>query len=618
MREAPSLYSLCLDSIKDMILFGDDDLSCLYQLPTEIIDCLIPRLPAIALQKFQDALPLNHENGHEVASGSQRKRKRCDNFETAWMTLYKSRFSGFRLIKPADCSYCHAKRIGTHDFRNEWQELYWNSHIQKCLSVAAEKAVLPYFEGCLGEIKIPDSILLSMGYKQCGSYLEVDYSKLAYHCQHFGLYARYLTLQNVLLQTETCHLLRNSKLEALVVQWIKSKEQVEGVCKLLSQNIETMASLRFNHCKLSSEFVNAICESLLVKDLPTHRIQHFTFNTSRLLEADSISIPAGLKSFLSSARCLCTADFRDSELQQNFARMIFSALFDASSNIAFLDLSENNISGWLSHFKWKPSSHLHVNPGICTLKSLCVLKLRGNNLRKDDADCLNYALFHMPNLETLDLGDNPIEDDGIMTLMPYFTRMAERITPLIDLNLEECKLTCHGIKILLQVLSSFKKPLNSLRIGDNNLGSEVGVQLGKFICTGIKELHFHDIGINSSGFVEAQEQITGGVKLVFINIRGNPGGVGAAKFISKLIVLAPELIKIDASYNVLPAEAVPIISSSLEIAKGNLKHLDLTGNAMCSQPASIAMLKKYVVDGHIDIVLPVPNLTTQFPYDDDP
>lgn len=49
--------------------------------------------------------------------------------------------------------------------------------------------------------------------------------------------------------------------------------------------------------------------------------------------------------------------------------------------------------------------------------------------------------------------------------------------------------------------------------------SEVGVQLGKFICTGIKELHFHDIGINSSGFVEAQEQITGGVKLVFINIR---------------------------------------------------------------------------------------------------
>ncbi|KAK1353011.1 hypothetical protein POM88_052849 [Heracleum sosnowskyi] len=255
LREAPSLYSLCLDSVKDMILFGDDDLSCLYQLLTDIIDCLIPRLPAIALQKFQDALPVNHENEYEVAAGSQRKRKRCENFETAWMTLYKSRFSGFRLIKPMDCSYCHTKRVGTHDFRNEWQELYWNSHIQKCLSVAAEKAVLPYFKGCLGEIKIPDSILLSMGYKQCGSYLEAEYSKLAYHCQHFGLYVRRLTLQNVLSQTETCHLFRNSKLEALVVQWIKSKEQVEGVGKLLS---ETLASLRFNHCKLSSEFVTTL------------------------------------------------------------------------------------------------------------------------------------------------------------------------------------------------------------------------------------------------------------------------------------------------------------------------------------------------------------------------
>ncbi|WOG85922.1 hypothetical protein DCAR_0105115 [Daucus carota subsp. sativus] len=617
MSEAPSLYNLCLDSIKDIILFGDDDLSSLYQLPTEIIDCLIPRLPALALQKFQDALPLNYGNEHEVASGSQRKRKRCENFETAWMTLYKSRFSDFRRLKPETCHYCHAKRVGIHDSGNKWQGRYWNSHIQKCLSVAAEKAVLPYFDGCLGEIKIPDTILLSMGYKQCGSYLEVDYSKLAYHCQHFGLYARRLTLHNVLLQTETCHLLRNSKLEELVVQWIKSKEQVEGVCKLLSQNVETLSSLHFNHCKLSAEFVNAICDSLFLKDIPTHRIQHFTVNTSRLLEFNSISIPTGLKSLLSSARCLCTADFRDSELRQNSARTVFSALFDASSNIAFLDLSENNISGWLSHFKWKPSSQLHLNPEICALKSLRVLKLRGSNLQKDDADCLNYALFHMPNLETLDLCDNPIADDGIMTLMPYFTRMAERVTPFVDLNLEECKLTFNGVKTLLQVLSSFKKPLNSLRIGDNNLGSEVGVQLGKFICTGIKELHFHDIGINSSGFLKAQEQITEGVKLVFINIRGNSGGVGAAKFISKLIISAPELVKIDASYNVLPAEAVSIISSSLETAKGTLQHLDLTGNALCSQPASIAMLKN-VGSGHIDIVWPMPNSSAQFQYDDDP
>lgn len=54
--------------------------------------------------------------------------------------------------------------------------------------------------------------------------------------------------------------------------------------------------------------------------------------------------------------------------------------------------------------------------------------------------------------------------------MPYFTRMAERLTPYVELNLEECELTCDGVISLLQVLSSFKRPLNSLRIGDNNLG----------------------------------------------------------------------------------------------------------------------------------------------------
>lgn len=41
---------------------------------------------------------------------------------------------------------------------------------------------------------------------------------------------------------------------------------------------------------------------------------------------------------------------------------------------------------------------------------------RGNNLDKDDADDLRYALVHMPNLEVLDMSDNPIEDDGIRSV----------------------------------------------------------------------------------------------------------------------------------------------------------------------------------------------------------
>ena len=41
------------------------------------------------------------------------------------------------------------------------------------------------------------------------------------------------------------------------------------------------------------------------------------------------------------------------------------------------------------------------------------LIFRGNNLDTDDMVGLRYALAHLPNLEVLDISDNPIEDDGI-------------------------------------------------------------------------------------------------------------------------------------------------------------------------------------------------------------
>lgn len=54
------------------------------------------------------------------------------------------------------------------------------------------------------------------------------------------------------------------------------------------------------------------------------------------------------------------------------------------------------------------------------------LQYRGNNLRKEDIDDLSHAIIYMPALQKLDLGDNPIGDDGIrlalvapLNLMPF-------------------------------------------------------------------------------------------------------------------------------------------------------------------------------------------------------
>lgn len=130
--------------------------------------------------------------------------------------------------------------------------------------------------------------------------------------------------------------------------------------------------------------------------------------------------------------------------------------------------------------------------------------------------------------------------------MPYFLEMSERQTPFIDLKLENCELSCNGVTELLLALSTFKKPLNALSIGENELGwlvwihfnslslmhllfscivltflssSKVGVPLGKFLCTGVQSLDVEDIGLGSSGFLDACKEIVEELKLVSINIR---------------------------------------------------------------------------------------------------
>lgn len=124
---------------------------------------------------------------------------------------------------------------------------------------------------------------------------------------------------------------------------------------------------------------------------------------------------------------------------------------------------------------------------------------RGNNLDKDDAVGLRYALVHMPNLEVLDISDNPIEDDGIRSvkiysacillalclagcmisqaitecyrgLLPYFVEASEACSPFAKLYVESCDLSASGVIELLNTLSSFKRPLESLSIADNFLG----------------------------------------------------------------------------------------------------------------------------------------------------
>ncbi|XP_011014860.1 PREDICTED: uncharacterized protein LOC105118587 isoform X2 [Populus euphratica] len=604
-RKVPSLISLVIETIKREVVHaaGDNDVRPdIYDLPSHLFNRLLTKLPPLAVHKLERDMPFKDCNDYEAPSNDDgRKRGRNGNFDSAWKALFKLRWPD---------------RFYPSETQLDWRQIYWQTHLQNCLDEAAELASLPSFDGCIGEMNVSDGILKCIGCE--GHVNHANYSKLSYHCQQFGHYASCLRLQNVFCVAETCVLLRKSNLQSLIVRWIISEKHVDGLCKLLLQNSETLTSLEFIYCKLSPTFVSAICGSLNVVNTHTHGIKHFSINTSSFLEINPVSLPPGFVSFLSSGRSLCSLKLHDNHLDRNFAWMLFSVLLDASSSLSILDLSDNNIAGWLCNLNGKSKCKVPLSLGIGkSLQSLRVLNIRGNDLHKDDVESLRCALVSMPNLEILDISDNPIEDDGIRCLIPYIVEAHDRCSPLAELYLENCELSCSGATELLDSLSNLKRPLNSLSLADNGLGSEVAGPLQKILGTAIKTLNVGGVGLGSLGFQELEKGLMTELKLVDINISKNRGGFETARFLAKLISLAPNIIAINTAYNLMPLESLTVICSALKLSKGSLERLDLTGNNWDFQPNHASMVAEFHHNGRPILILPS-YLAVDVPYDDDP
>ncbi|ESW23773.1 hypothetical protein PHAVU_004G074200, partial [Phaseolus vulgaris] len=135
------------------------------------------------------------------------------------------------------------------------------------------------------------------------------------------------------------------------------------------------------------------------------------------------------------------------------------------------------------------------------------------------------------------------------------------------LKLENCDLSYVGVNHLLHVLSSFKGPLKFLFIADNYLGK---FHWEIFLVPTIEVLDIGGIGLGSYGFQELQNLIKEELKLVKINISKNRGGIETAKFLSKLLSQAPQLVEVNAASNLMPIESLAIVYSALKFAKGML------------------------------------------------
>ncbi|KAF8007027.1 hypothetical protein BT93_K1130 [Corymbia citriodora subsp. variegata] len=544
MKSAPSLVSLSLAALESELLRGDDVLPHVYELPADLFDALVARLPPLGLHKLQNEMPKWKRDEYDADDCFKdgRKRARNGSFNDAWRSLYKRRWAEiFDRAQPAD-----------------WQQAYWEIHLQKCMDEAAEVALLPSFNGKLGEIRISDAMLEFLGYEGQTDTTMPKFSKLHQHCECFGHYLRSLRLQNVLCVEET---------------------RVHGLCQLLRQNCETLTSLEFIHCKLPSTSVSSICTSLHVKGMQSHGIVQFSVQASSFLDSNSV-LPPEFLSFLSCGRHLYSLRFCEAHLDRRFAGLVFTTLLDTSSNLSILDLSDNEIAGWLSSFTWKYRGSVISPIGAGkSLASLCVLNLRH--------------------------------------LIPFLVEASGKGFPLADLSLENCELSSDGVIEFLSALSTLEKQLSSLSISDNGLGSHVAEALVKLLDTSVQILNISGVGLDSSGFQELQKVSSKSLKLVKIDISKNRGGIESAKFLSKLMECAPQLVAVNAAFNLMPPESLTIIYSALKGLKGNLGLLDLRGNNLDKLANDASMLVDLQGDGRLHIVFES-SPTLDAPYDDDP
>lgn len=488
-----------------------------------------------------------------------------------------------------------------HDIdKNDWQQSYWEAHLQDCLREGAAKALVPSYEGSIAEILVSGTVLEDIGFKRDLVWVRKDFLTLRDHCEMFGHYARHLRLRNVLCVEELCDLLRNSRLQGILFQGIKSEKHIEGACKILNWNRETLEAVELLHCRISSSGLSEICASLICEGSSMHNIKYFSVMSSRVLINDDFL------QFLSSGRYLHSLKLCDNGFEPKTGGLIFNALCQCDSDLSVLELCDNKLFGWLSwqpetspHFSSLPPNELHF------LRSLTTLNLRGNFLESKDVEILKMFLQCMPQLQNLDLSDNPIGDSGVRTLIPYFQEICERDILLVDVEIANCNISFAGASSLFDSLSTFKRPMHSLAIADNGLGSSIATSLANFLKKGhVERLDIGGIGLGPTGCNQLQEAISYSQDLVYLNMRKNHGGLAAATMLSKLISHSNKISVIDASYNFLCLESLKLIATALKQSKGQIKCVDLRGNPDAFHAKQVGIFDEFHLDGKPIVILP--------------
>ncbi|KAJ7564645.1 hypothetical protein O6H91_02G027600 [Diphasiastrum complanatum] len=628
----PSLLHLCSLALARFIEQDASPWRQVAVLPAQILSDVLRHLSPLALIALEQECGVTSVKNEEsiskrkypdyVAKSSHAARGRWETmFASVWKELFYRRWPDpLNALMPSlfpDKDYGCYNKSSLDEKHINWDQLYWQAHLQECLNEVSVAVSSPGFKDCIGDILIPGKLV-----KQVSSeFSEELINKDSFHCEYSTL--KYLRLQSVLCSIELAGLLKKANLQWIRFYNIRMMTDLTGICQLLSQNKSTLQGVEFFNCIFSELSFNKLCTSIYESDQFAHHLQHWALVSSRILFASGLSSFIG---FLRNGRSLCSIKLFGLRLQSESAASIANIPFESSIPLSVLCLNDNEL-GQLFAIETARMLQVKLSTvpyGLCR-SCLAVLDLRSNCL--NGAAILNLRTYFecLPSLQQLNLSHNPLGDDGIQSLLPYLKSLSVDTSSLVELRLAACNLSVVGATLLLDALASAHHPLRFLSIADNHLGRTFSTTLAKYLRqSSIQDLDIEEIGLDSSGCSsELQDALLCNKALANLNISKNRIGLPGAHLLSAIISEGQGVLKkINASFNMIYFESMCVLRSALQLNYesqhlGKMHCLDLRGNPGCINPQATKLFEEFCTLKGDPVVLllndPVNNL-----HDDDP
>ena len=173
-------------------------------------------------------------------------------------------------------------------------------------------------------------------------------------------------------------------------------------------------------------------------------------------------------------------------------------------------------------------------------------------MKISDANCLARCVLNSPNLTTLVLASNLIDDDLLRMLMTGLIKNSS----ITYLDVSHNKITNHGVRLLSKLLGS-QSVLTSLSLADNQIHAEGGRYLGR--------------GLRSNA------------SLVDLNLRLNRLTDDGGRMLLEGIRSNRTLMRLNISANALGTESAAAIATVLQSPDAPLQTIDLSCNEFGNQ-----------------------------------